>query len=153
MFTPKTSTRQQRGTGIRRRVRPPFTTKIPGNLANLLRVDQTRPNKLFLTLAKALMKMVLPLVSNTSYFICTQLQLANFFLQCVSLSFSVSYGKQIFTTLLQDCASNPTGADLSLIAPCTHEEADSRMMLHNTAVYEGHRQVLVRISDSDVGVL
>ena len=26
-------------------------------------------------------------------------------------------------------------------------------MLHNTAVYEGHRHVLVRTSDSDVGVL
>ena len=38
MFTSKTSTRQQRGTGIRR---PTLTTKIPGNWANLLRVDQT----------------------------------------------------------------------------------------------------------------
>ena len=41
----------------------------------------------------------------------------------------------------QDCASNPTGGDLSLLAPCTHEEADNRMMMHNTAVYEGHRHV------------
>ena len=41
MLTPKTSTRQHRGTGIRRRVRPTLTTKIPGNWANLLRVDQT----------------------------------------------------------------------------------------------------------------
>ena len=59
----------------------------------------------------------------------------------------------MFTTLLQDCASNATVANLSSLAPCTHEEVDNRMMLHNTAVYEGHRQVLVRTSDSDVGEL
>ena len=41
----------------------------------------------------------------------------------------------------KDCESNPTGADLSLLAHCTREEADYRMMMHNTAVYEGHRHV------------
>ena len=78
---------------------------------------------------------------------------SKFFSTMCFLILSVSHGKQIFTTLLQDCASNPTGADLSSPATCTHEEADNRMMLNDTAVYEGHRQVLVHTSDTDFGVL
>lgn len=50
--------------------------------------------------------------------------------------------------------SAPAGADLGAVAPCSHEEADTRMLLHvAAAAYDGHRRIIVRTSDSDVVVL
>lgn len=67
---------------------------------------------------------------------------------------SLFQGKQLFTTILGDCASSPAGADVDIVAPCTHEEADTRLFLHvNAATLAGHRRVIVRSSDSDVVVL
>lgn len=63
-------------------------------------------------------------------------------------------GKQLFTTILGDCVSSPSDTDVDAVAPCTHEEADTRIFLHvNAATLAGHRRVIVRSSDSDVVVL
>ena len=44
--------------------------------------------------------------------------------------------------------------DLSALAPCTHEEADTRMILHvEDAVQNGYSKVMVRTVDTDVVVL
>ena len=48
----------------------------------------------------------------------------------------------------------PQQGDIHLIAPCSHEEADSRMMLHVAhAVQQGHHQILVCSVDTNVVVL
>ena len=55
-------------------------------------------------------------------------------------------GKEILCTL----ARNNTGN----LAPCTHGEADTRMILHAAdAVQEGHRKIVLRTVDTDVLVL
>lgn len=56
----KSGTREQRGTGARRRVT--LSTKVPGNWAAFLRVDQNK-QELFVELAKCLALMTLPQVS------------------------------------------------------------------------------------------
>ena len=45
-------------------------------------------------------------------------------------------------------------ADMSALAPCSHEEADSRMMIHvlDASLY-GHRRIKIRSNDTDVVVL
>ena len=44
--------------------------------------------------------------------------------------------------------------DLGSISPCTHEEADTRMLLHvYHAAHHGHDKLLVRTVDTDVVVL
>lgn len=56
--------------------------------------------------------------------------------------------------MLGDCVSSPAGMDIDALAPCTHEEADTRIFLHVAAcTLAGHRRVIVRSSDSDVVVL
>ena len=48
----------------------------------------------------------------------------------------------------------PAQQDTHLLAPCKHEEADSRMMLHvQYAAQHGHHQILVHTVDTDVVVL
>ena len=48
----------------------------------------------------------------------------------------------------------PQQEDIHLIAPCSHEEADSCMMLHVAhAVQHGHHQILVLSVDTDAVVL
>ena len=43
---------------------------------------------------------------------------------------------------------------VSLIAPCTHEEADTRLMVHILdAASCGHRRIRIRINDTDVIVV
>lgn len=60
-------------------------------------------------------------------------------------------GKVLISTKNSDCISVPPGADLSEVMPCSHEEADTRMMLHVAdAAREGHRNIMMRSSDSDV---
>ena len=54
----------------------------------------------------------------------------------------------------EGCISNPPGYDLSYLSPCTHEEADSRMMVHvASAAMDGHRDIMIRSKDSDVVVI
>ena len=44
--------------------------------------------------------------------------------------------------------------DVASLAPCTHEEADTRIMLHVAdAAREGHNQITVRTVDTDILVL
>ncbi|KAL9954824.1 hypothetical protein ACROYT_G042404 [Oculina patagonica] len=57
-----------------------------------------------------------------------------------------TYGKQILSTLPR--------TDNSSLAPCTQEEADTRMLLHvQDAVNQGHKKILLRTVDTDVLVL
>ena len=47
----------------------------------------------------------------------------------------------------------PQQEDIHLIAPCSHEEADNRMMLHVAHAQHDHHQILVRTVDTDVVML
>ena len=48
----------------------------------------------------------------------------------------------------------PPQQDIDALAPCNHEEADSRMLLHVAhAAKHRHHQILVRTIDTDVVVL
>ena len=69
-------------------------------------------------------------------------------------SIRLPQGKQLFTTILGDCASSLPDADVGAVAPCTQEEYVTRIFLHVAATtVAGHRRVIVRTSDRDVGVL
>ena len=44
--------------------------------------------------------------------------------------------------------------DISSLAPCSHEEIDTRMLLHvQDALQQGHKKILLRTVDTDVLVL
>ena len=60
----KSSTRELRGSGIRRRVT--LATKVPGNWASFLRVDQNK-QELFVEVAKHMQQMTLPEVRSNLY--------------------------------------------------------------------------------------
>ncbi|XP_051797479.1 uncharacterized protein LOC127531687 [Acanthochromis polyacanthus] len=63
-------------------------------------------------------------------------------------------GRELFTTMLEDCLSSPASTDTDALAPCTHKEADTRIFIYvAAAAVAGHRRVIVRSSDSDVVVL
>ena len=50
--------------------------------------------------------------------------------------------------------SKPPLLDPDSLSPCTHEEADTRLLLHaNHAALHGHLKTLIRIVDADVVVL
>lgn len=62
--------------------------------------------------------------------------------------------KQLVVTYGEQVRSKPLLFDLSSIAPCTHEEADSRMLLHAShAIRHGHSRFMIRTVDTDVVVL
>jgi len=62
--------------------------------------------------------------------------------------------KQLVVTNEDQILCVPQQEDIHLIAPCSHEEADSRMMLHVAhAVQHGHHQILVHSVDTDAVVL
>ena len=62
--------------------------------------------------------------------------------------------KQLVVTNGDQILCVPQQEDIHLIAPCSHEEADSHMMLHVAhAVQHGHHQILVHSVDTDVVVL
>lgn len=55
--------------------------------------------------------------------------------------------------MLGECVSSPAGIDFNALAPCTHEEADTRVFLHvGAATLAGHHKLIVRSKDSDVVV-
>ena len=62
--------------------------------------------------------------------------------------------KVLFATVRDECASTDKEADLDVISPCSHEEADTRMFLHMfSAALSGHKKILIQANDTDVMVL
>ena len=63
--------------------------------------------------------------------------------------------KEIYTTWDQNVLTSATDkGSLSEIAPCSHEEADTRIFLHvKNAYLSGHQRIMIRTSDTDVVVL
>ncbi|KAG7156429.1 hypothetical protein Hamer_G006188, partial [Homarus americanus] len=66
---------------------------------------------------------------------------------CSWLSKKVNnYKKQVLTI--------PPRKDTANLAPCNHEEADTRMMVHAADALEcGHRRILIRTVDTDIVIL
>ena len=62
--------------------------------------------------------------------------------------------KELVITEGDDVLSKPPLLDTAALAPCNHEEADSRMMLHAAhAAHNGHKKILIRTVDTDFVVL
>ncbi|KAL8586163.1 hypothetical protein ACOMHN_057725 [Nucella lapillus] len=62
--------------------------------------------------------------------------------------------KQLFITDGEAVLSKPLLPDQTSLAPCNHEEADSRMLLHAShAAHHGHHAIFIRTVDTDVVVL
>ena len=62
-------------------------------------------------------------------------------------------GKQLVITNRDAVLSKPPLLDTTSLAPCTQEEANSRMMLHAAhAAHAGHSKITIRSVDTDVVV-
>ena len=60
------------------------------------------------------------------------------------------YDKELYTTHGSDVLRSPTGLDVSSIALCSHEKADTRLILNSAdAVLKGHRRVSIRTVATD----
>ena len=66
----------------------------------------------------------------------------------------VSDGMQIYSTCGNEVLSSHECIIEDNLAPCNHEEADSRLLLHAAhCVQNGHRRLLIRTVDTDVVVI
>ena len=64
------------------------------------------------------------------------------------------YGKELYATHGSDVLCSPAELDLTNLAPCSHEEADTRLLLHVAdAVLKGRKKVAIRTVDTDVLVV
>jgi hypothetical protein len=76
------------------------------------------------------------------------------FLSKVLLQAFSEEDKKVVVTDEKGVLSTQLLQDLHTLAPCSHEEADSRMILHvSHAAQHGHQQILIRTVDTDVVVL
>ena len=63
-------------------------------------------------------------------------------------------GKQIYSTLGEDVIASTERTNIERLAPCSHEEADTRLMIHALdAALTGNRRIRIRSNDTDVVVL
>ena len=63
-------------------------------------------------------------------------------------------GKYIVSTHHQNIVCSSEGVFLGDLEPCTHEEADTRLLLHAAdCVKQGHTKVVIQTADTDVAVL
>ena len=61
---------------------------------------------------------------------------------------------EVYTTYGESVLSATKRTDLGVLAPCAHEEADTRLMVHALgATSRGHRRIRIRSNDTDVVVL
>ncbi|KAG7158065.1 hypothetical protein Hamer_G028471 [Homarus americanus] len=66
----------------------------------------------------------------------------------------VKESKQLVVTDKKQVLTVPPRKGTANLAPCNHEEADTRMMVHAADALEcGHRRILIRIVDTDVVIL
>ena len=69
------------------------------------------------------------------------------------MAVGIDISKQVISTLHVNVICK-NWQDTSSLAPCTHEETDTRIFLHlEDAVQHGHNRVLIRTVDNDVVVL
>ena len=62
--------------------------------------------------------------------------------------------KEVYSTQDMRVFCSPIRADLNTVAPCSHEEVDSRILLHVAdTVNQGHKQNMIHTSDTDILVL
>ena len=63
-------------------------------------------------------------------------------------------GKEVYSTHGSSVLTSNNRTEMSNLAPCTHEEADTRLMIHALdASLRGHRRIKIRTNDTDVIVL
>ena len=116
----KSTTRQKRGKGVRRRVAS--TTVMPKNWKDFLQVDENK-TELFRFLSQEVFRL------------------------------PTEEGKTIYSTIGIEVLCSLAAADVSSMAPCSHEEADTRLFVHLAdAVRKGFQKVMVRTVDTDVVV-
>ena len=62
--------------------------------------------------------------------------------------------KEVYSTHGSSVLTSSNRSEMSNLAPCTHEEADSRLMIHALdASLRGHRHIKISTNDTDVIVL
>lgn len=63
-------------------------------------------------------------------------------------------GTELYSTSGESVLSSTNRTDLTMLTPCTHKEADKRLLLHvlDDSLL-GHRRVVIRTNDTDVIVL
>ena len=63
-------------------------------------------------------------------------------------------GKQIVTTFGEKVLTSPVRSSTHSLAPCTHEEADTRIFIHVAdAIQEGFKHITIRASDTDLVII
>ena len=76
------------------------------------------------------------------------------FLPCAIRSTAIPAGKILITTYGEDVLCTPSTKYVTDLQPCSHEEADYRMLLHAAHAHkEGHRDIAIHATDTDVLVL
>ena len=61
--------------------------------------------------------------------------------------------EKIYATERVNVLNTMTDADVTNLAPCSHEEADTWLLLHADAVHKGHRKLCIQTVDTDLTVL
>ena len=70
------------------------------------------------------------------------------------ISYQDTHGKELICTKDTDVVASGDSDPGTDIAPCNHEEADTRLILHaRHCAKSGHRRLLIRSVDTDVVVL
>ena len=70
------------------------------------------------------------------------------------VSLTIPDGKEIYTTHGEHVLSSANRVEMNTLEPCSHEEADTRLMVHALdATLCGHRRIQIRSNDTDVVVL
>jgi len=70
------------------------------------------------------------------------------------VSLTIPDGKEIYSTYGEGVLSSTDRMEMHVLQPCTHEEADTRLMIHALdASLCGHRRIKIRSNDTDVVVL
>ena len=75
------------------------------------------------------------------------------FLADAMKSYIPPLNKQLVTTREEKVMAMPL-CEVSQLEPCTHEEADGRLLLHDGYAYgQGHLKIMIQASDTDVVVI
>ena len=97
-----------------------------------------------------------PILGNWHNFLCVDLnkqELFSFLSKALIHSFDED-NKELVVTDGEQVLCVPPQQDIHSLAPCSHEEADTRMLLDAAhAAQHGHSRILIRTVDTDVVVL
>ena len=127
-----------------------FDRYLPGSIKTATRTKRGDGHRYHVTSKTPIQRNWISFLRNSK----NKTQLFNFLAENIISRIALEEGKQMYCTHKDTVLTQPNNLDVSALSPCTHEEADTLIILHlKDAVNKGCSNIAIRATDTDIIII